>query len=185
MPSAYIPQPEQNTPPDQRYLTCGIQCSVEFIINKVYKNIRQVNDNQYTEAYNRFMSWKKSPNEIAVFTWYAYADVIIPRKYNTVFLIENPDNYVVSEFTITQCVFEGRLPVHEMAHGCKHLCILEFENGIPDIFKYLPDSVGQKWEILGLCDFENLEGIVSGRKKMLEEMLAERLAFEEEKKLRK
>ena len=114
-------------------------------------------------AYQRYMNWKKSANEIAVLTTYSYADVLLPKTYDTIFLCGKPSIVVHANYTLTQAIINGWTAVDRLHHGHKHVVIIQFHDVIPSICNSLPVfRVGQGWNVtsdLGFCNFQDYYAI--------------------------
>jgi len=114
-----------------------------------------------TEAYFKFINWKESKNEIALFTLYAYADFKIPKEFSCIFDLRNPEKYCESKIQLSQAIWEGWYPIDCIDHGHKHLAIFKFEDTIPEMIlelykenqKFL--SVPKDSLMLGICKFED------------------------------
>jgi len=116
---------------------------------------------QKDDLYYQFIDWQKKSNEIAVLTTYAFADIPLPKQFDTIFQIDNPDNYTDINYTVTQAVINGWTSIPEMGHGHEHILVLEFKVSVPDIFDLLSDLDETKPYMinkeLGFCskaDFE-------------------------------
>ena len=99
--------------------------------------IKRFADREKDAFYHRFITWKRTENEMAVFTLYAYADLSIPKSFDCIFRIDNPRAFVNVSCQLTQSIWEVWAPLGSIDHGHKHLVILEFENKVPDIFRFL------------------------------------------------
>lgn len=123
-------------------------------------------------AYYRFLSWTRKENQVAVFTINAYADFDIPKQFDCIFSYGNAEMYVEAKFELTQSIFEAWYPSDFIDHGHKHLCILTFENEIPEIIKSLHYETEKysnwPWDdsmILGLCQTADIQSIIDRQKK--------------------
>jgi hypothetical protein len=117
-------------------------------------------DRKKDDLYYAFIEWKKKATEIIALTMHAYADILLPKRFDIAFQIDNPDNYITGSFVINQAIINGWTSVHQIDHGHKHIVVIEFAETIPKIFNLLPSFDGtfdgNKPE-LGLCnqvDFE-------------------------------
>lgn len=117
--------------------------------------------------YEMFVKWIRQENEVAVFTTYAYADFPIPKHFNCIFNFENPEIYLQTNFVLTQSIWEGWYPIDYIDHGHKHLCILKFENKVPDLLKQLHYETEKysswTWDakkVLGLCQMKDIKSII-------------------------
>lgn len=136
------------------------------------ETVKRCNDKEKNVAYERFLNWTRQENEIAVFTTYAYADFDIPKKFNCIFHYDNPELYIQTNYTLTQSIFEGWYPTNFIDHGHKHLCILTFENSVPDVFNRMHYETEKysawTWDdknVLGLCQMEDIQNIIGRRHK--------------------
>ncbi len=108
-------------------------------------------------AFNRFINWKRAKSEISLSTLYAYADLDLPKSFDCIFNLENPSDFISTQFKITQSIFEGWYPINSVEHGHKHLCVFEFENEIPKIIYRLQVSSNKRLDLskrsikLGIC----------------------------------
>lgn len=116
---------------------------------------------------NKYLNWKRQPDEVALFSLYAYADLEIPLPFDCLFNIDNPKEYTTSKLIVTQSIFEGFYPADTISCGHKHTLICKFEDGIvPDIIKKLYVSNNKYSDRnyvgrfkLGLCDLRNFDSI--------------------------
>src|ERR1700754_1532970 len=156
-------QTEANTPPEGRYLK-GISVFMDRELSLLRSEVIDFMKNRTKDsAYQRYMHWKQATNEIAVLTTYAYADILLPKTYDTIFLYRQPEIVIHVPYTITQAVINGWTAVEQLDHGHKHVVIIQFQDGIPSICESLPAfRVGQRWDLttpLGFCNFQDYTAI--------------------------
>ena len=152
---------EIQTNPSARYLLCSHSVS-DKMLDKVKDQVKTfMVSKQKDELYSKFINWQKKNNEIAVLTLYAFADIPLPKQFDIVFQIDNPQNYTEINYSVTQGIFNGYISINELSQGHKHILILEFKDAVPDIFKILSDFDETKpytnHKELGFCtkaDFE-------------------------------
>lgn len=150
---------------DQRFLLANIIISdedLDILKNETlirYKNRPASFEKEYLDKY---LQWSKQANQIALFTLYTYAELEIPIHFNCLFNFNNPNEFSVSEFIVTQSIFEGFYPINKIERGCKHLLVCEFsENTIPEIInklsisKYKSSEVPQNQFDLGICNYSD------------------------------
>lgn len=136
--------------------------AIELIKKRVKKRLQPEHKG---ELYNKFINWNRKPDEIALFTYYSYADFKVPKQFNCLFNTNNPYEFIKTEFTLTQCLYEGFAPSNMIDHGHKHICILEFKNKIPEIVNELHITEGDHFTypdnkfMIGICNFNNLKAI--------------------------
>ena len=117
------------------------------------------------EAYFKYLNWKESEKEIALFTMYAYSDFKIPKEFSCIFDFRNPERYCESKMKLTQSIWEGWYPIDHIDHGHKHLTIFSFEEEIPKLILELHQekqkfsSVPKNSLMLGICQIEDYETI--------------------------
>lgn len=156
---------EEETPPYNRYLFAE-----EYLTDKVINiwkeetKIRCKNIEKGSAYYN-YMGWNRQHNEILVFTLYAYADFSVPKKFDIIFEIDNPGNYLHVEYELTQSIYEGWLPSNAIDDGHKHFTVFSFKSSIPKILNLL-HSGDQKFSTslpgqtrLGFCNAKDFDAI--------------------------
>ena len=113
--------------------------------------------------YYNFLDWQKKENEILVLTMYAFANIPIPQRFNIVFQVDNPDNFVETEYVITQAIINGWTSINQILRGHKHITVVEFANSIPDLCNLLSDfedhTNDNKKIHLGFCDKEHFQTV--------------------------
>jgi len=131
-------QTEANTPPESRYLK-GVSVFMARELLLLRSGVIDFMKNRTKDiAYQRYMQWEQATNEITVLTTYAYADIPLPKTYDTIFLYRQPENVIQLPYTITQAVINGWTAVEQLDHGHKHVVIIQFHDGIPLICECLP-----------------------------------------------
>lgn len=146
-----------------RYLLCNYSFSDKAIaIVKDYVKAFMA-DKEKNDKYFEFINWQKRNNEIVVLTMYAYGDVLLPKKYDTVFQIDKPTNFVHTDFIITQAVLNGWTGVNQICRGHKHICVIQFNKAVDNIFNlltYFDQKQPAKNNIqLGICDKKDFQEI--------------------------
>jgi hypothetical protein len=128
---------ENKVPINERFLTIDSYFLEETIDEiKAYLfagHVRVI----YQEGHDKFINWQPNSREIALLSMYAYADFEIPRAFNIIFELNNPDNFIEVDFTITQAIFNGWAAVDSVGHGNKHVIIVRFEAKISDFLNQL------------------------------------------------
>jgi hypothetical protein len=157
--------------PSERFLKAIMIFSDKKIESQKNEIIQICKDKEKDIAYEKFINWTRQENEVAIFTTYAYADFSIPKEFDCIFNISNPEIYITNKFTLTQSIFEGWIPIDFIDHGHKHLCVLTFENQIPEILNQLHYETENysTWVIntkegLGICRLSDLQSITDAIK---------------------
>lgn len=165
-------QTEEQAKPSERYLFADEYFSDKAIAIWQVKCIKRCKDKPRGHAYEKYVNWKRQDNEIAVFTLYAYADFAIPKKFDIIFQTAIPDNYITTEYELTQSIHEAWFPLDSVDHGHKHLCIFRFDGEVPGIFNLLHKanekfSTSPKRQFkLGFCnsqDFADIKRVIERR----------------------
>ncbi len=113
----------------------------------------------------KYLDWKKSENEIALFTMYAYADLKIPKEFSCIFDLKNPARMWTCKMTLTQSIWEGWYPIDYIEHGHKHLAIFKFEDKIPEIILELYEvknkdiNLPESYRTIGICQIKDYQKI--------------------------
>ncbi len=146
-----------------RYLLCNYSFS-DKMIGSVRADVKAfMADKEKDDKYYEFINWEKTENEIVVLTMYAYDDILLPKKYNIVFQIDKPSNFVNLDFTITQAIWNSWTGVNKISRGHKHICVIRFDKAVDNIFNLLtyfdPKRTVHDNIELGLCDKNDFEEI--------------------------
>ena len=146
-----------------RYLLCNYYFS-DNVIDRVKDDVKAfMADREKDDKYFEFINWQKNNNEIVVLTMYAYDDILLPKKYDIVFQIDKPTNFVHTDLTITQAVLNGWTSVNQISRGHKHICVIQFNKTTDSIFSLLthfdPKQPANNNIQLGFCDESDFEEI--------------------------
>jgi hypothetical protein len=158
---------EQECKPKERYLFTDELFSDESITIWQGECISRVKSRNMDkgECYDKFISWKRKDNEVALFTLYAYADFKIPKQFDCIFDLDNPARFELTDMVLTQSIYEGWYPIDSIEDGHKHLCIFEFKNKVSELVRGLHVATGKFSKIpkstlrLGICQSEDFEEI--------------------------
>jgi hypothetical protein len=95
------------------------------------------------------------PHSRICFVDFADADFGLPRRFDTVFDLADPDRHWTVEVEIVAVTQQWGIPLDLIPHGWKTICVLVFSHGVPEIIDSLP--VVDRWygafrHILGLCE---------------------------------
>lgn len=158
---------EKQCKQNQRYLFADEYFSDKVIDIWKSECLKRCEDKEKSSAYERYLSWTRQQNEIAVFTLYAYADLEIPKKFDIIFHTDDPKDFVRVEYELTQSIHEAWFPIDSVDHGHKHLCVFRFHKEPPDILKTLHEeyekfsTVPKGQRSLGFCNSSDLSAITT------------------------
>jgi len=107
---------------------------------------RSTND-EYDDAIHDFHHRKNYDNQLVVLTDIATEDWDMPIDFDFVFDFENPSDKMETKILVQHIVLERGLPVDYVERGFRHLMILEFPNGIPELVKSLVGFEDDKIEV--------------------------------------
>lgn len=158
-------QTEEQCKPNQRFLFAEEYLSDKAIGIWQTECIKRCKDKPKGQAYEKYINWTRKENEIAVYTLYAYADFDIPKKFDIIFHLDNPRDFIKIDFALTQSIREAWFPLDTVDDGYKHLCVFSFEKNVPEIFnvlhkgdeKFATSPKGQK--LLGFCNSKDFDEI--------------------------
>ncbi|MBS7253872.1 hypothetical protein [Flavobacterium branchiicola] len=162
---------EEDCKKNERFLFCDTYLSDKGIELSQKETIRRFTNRDKNELYQKYITWKKKDNEIIVFALYAYADLKLKKEFDCIFNYDNPDEFVLEKFILTQSIYEGWVPIDTVEDGHKHLLVFSFENEIPKIFfnlhkeETLRDTRPKIHTKLGLCNQKDFETISNHLKK--------------------
>ena len=162
---------EEECPKEGRYLFCDTYLSDIGIELSQKDVVKRFSNRNKDDLYSKYITWKRNSNEVIVFTMYAYANLKLNKEFDCIFNYDNPDEFVIEKFVITQSLYEGWAPIDTVEDGHKHLLILKFKSEIPEIiFKlHKEDTLGDTrpriHTKLGFCSKEDFETISKNIKK--------------------
>lgn len=87
------------------------------------------------------------------FVGYAYADLILPRRFGILFDLERPATGVKTDIIITAATQQFALRSGEITHGWQTICVIDFPRGVPAIVDEMPSV--HSWKNaprLGICE---------------------------------
>ncbi len=118
-----------------------------------------------------YYKWNKSDNEIIAYCGYGYCDMPIPKTYNCLFDLDNPDQPIEVNAEVKHSIWNGILPIDSIEHGHKIICIISFNDDLPDMVKRIPkwkyfESGKYRYGQFGLCDRQDLELIIAKNKRV-------------------
>jgi len=182
---AYLMQTEAECPARARYLHAdelytdgALQLLRAGCIRRYQKREKDAASETFVhwtrQAYNTFVQWTRQPNEVVVYTWYAYADLALPKRFDCIFHVDNPREHLLVSYLLTQSVIDlgGGFPISSVEHGHKHICVLTFEQEVPAIFQLLHRLEGNVSTMplrgafqLGFCQVADLPAITAARER--------------------
>lgn len=165
---------EEQCKPGQRFLFANEYFSDKAIAIWQSECVKRCKEKEKGNAYEKYVKWVRSKNEIAVFTLYAYADFSIPKAFDIIFHLDNPKQYLQIDYELTQSIHEAWFPLDTVEDGHKHLCIFSFDKTLPDILNTLhkgeemfsTSPKGQK--TLGFCNSKDFDAITKRIEKTIE-----------------
>lgn len=128
---------EEQCPSGERYLFAKEYFSDNALAIWQAECLKRCKNNPTGVAHEKYIHWKQKEHEIAVFTLYAYADFDIPKKFDIIFHLDDPADFIRVDYQLTQSIHEAWLPQDGVGHGHKHLCVFSFNQAPPDIFNTL------------------------------------------------
>jgi len=142
---------EQDCPRENRILPIFSSInSSELPTSELINN--WTNGKMDTPEIQSFLNWKKQENQIVTYNGYAYCDILIPKTYDFLIDLEDPNGGIETESTIKYALYNGVIPLSAIEHGHKTVCILEFSKEIPSRLNSLDsfESYSAKFRF-GLC----------------------------------
>jgi hypothetical protein len=95
-----------------------------------------------------------------LYTDYCSHHLQLPITFDTMVEANNPDDRMSTKVRIPYCVIDGWAAIDEIELGHHHLCLLQFEEGVPDIITNLPelnsDIFGQDRDIILFNQADNI-----------------------------
>jgi hypothetical protein len=93
-------------------------------------------------------------NSEVLFMSFAYADMPIGRTFDIAFPTGAPQSLTRTRCEVVAVTQQYAKPFDELPHGWKTICVVKFEEGIPDIIASLPVVNGwyENRYTVSLCD---------------------------------
>ncbi len=85
---------------------------------------------------------RPGPKERVCFVSFAYADLPLPKVFDTVFLRSDPRRACQTTCCIEAVTQQFAKPFDEVPHGWKTVCLLVFPDGVPALVDELPEVGG-------------------------------------------
>ncbi|MDI9342738.1 MAG: hypothetical protein QM534_19350 [Sediminibacterium sp.] len=167
-------QTEEQCKPNERFLFAEQYFSDKAIAILQSECIKRCKDKPKGQAYERYINWKRKENEIAIFTLYAYAGFDVPKKFDIIFHLDNPNDFLKIDYQLSQSVYEAWFPTDTIDDGHKHLCIFSFDKCLPEILNTLYQEDGKFSTLpkgqksLGFCHSKDFDEIKKRIEKTLE-----------------
>ncbi len=139
---------ETNTLIEQQFLMVFGRLGKELIQDLDDKIIERLRGGdriipEIRECVERYNDRERS-GETAIFTLYAYADISLGRRYETLWLRHNPSELLAADCVIEHILFEGWFPAPMIEHGHKHILFVRMAENVAG---RLP--VFNKWDQIG------------------------------------
>ncbi len=157
---------EKECPREDRLL--AIHCLFPFeqlpkreAIEKMVKGKKGIN----IEVIQNYLNWKPKDNQLIVYTGYGYCDLTVPKNYNYLINVQHLNKSKPVNSEVVFAIWNGWLPLETVEHGHKTICVIEFQDGIPDELTGLTEF--DKWSKsttnldFGLCNEKDAELITT------------------------
>ena len=97
------------------------------------------------------------------FVSFSYADLPIPKRFDLVFDLLNPNRAERAEVVIAAATQQFATPVDMLDHGWKTICVIAFPGGVPLLVDEMPtvDSWYESDVNLGLCEASCFTAVVA------------------------
>ena len=112
------------------------------------------------------------PNRRVCFVGYAYSDLALPKEFDTLFRMERGEGGFRKHFAtavdswvvIVAATQQFAAAWHELPHGWKTVCVIEFPAGVPAMIDELPtvDGWHESRQSVVLCGGETLQAMQQG-----------------------
>ena len=116
----------------------------------------------YADILENYYNWTLGENEVIIYTGYGYCDVSIPKTYDYLIFFKALEKNCRVSATVKFAFFNGRIPMDTIAHGHHTYCVIEFEGGLPEALKHIPNwsQIHHDYRNIGLCDKKDAELII-------------------------
>jgi len=153
---------EKDCPQEDRLLAINCRFPVTELprqesIQKMVQNKNGIN----RRIIEDYLDWIPSNNQLIAYTGYGYCDLSIPKTYNYFIDLKDPNKSRPIHTRVIFAIWNGHLPLDKIEHGHKTICVIEFQNGIPNELTGLvgmSEYANTKTSLrFGLCNKDDLE----------------------------
>lgn len=163
---------EKNCPREERELPIIAHVPEEILPTKdSVSAVIKGKQGFHLDAIDSFFTWRKAENELVVYCGYGYCDTPIPKSYNRLIISDDAENSIITQATVQHVIWNGILPLHMIEHGHKIICIISFDEGIPNELNSLTDWEDfqhgtYQYDKFGLCDNNDAEAIMRKKRRL-------------------
>lgn len=124
-----------------RFLSFLSSESIELLKEQIRRTLR---NQEKDELFDLFMSWRKKENEIMLYSDFSPSFFDLPASFDSFSLSDLLTESIEVEVIILYCLFNGWAPINKIEEGHRSVCLLQFGNKVPDLFKSLPEVNSKK-----------------------------------------
>ena len=110
--------------------------TLELLKEQVFRTLR---DQEKDNLFEQFMKWKGKDNEIMLYADYSIIDFKLPCTFDSLTQVEFKKNITKVKVVVPFSILNGWAAINKIERGHKHVCLLQFEQEIPQIIKDLPE----------------------------------------------
>lgn len=110
--------------------------TLEMLKEQVYLTLR---DQEKDPLFEAFMKWQRKDNEIMLYSDYCLLGFDLPASFDSIAHVNKPDNRIGVNVIIPYSILNGWAAINKIEKGHRHVCLLQFDNKVPEIIKDLPE----------------------------------------------
>ena len=110
--------------------------TLELLKEQVYRTLR---DQEKDSLFEQFMKWQGKDNEIMLYANYSLTGFDLPVNFDSITQVAFPDNRTDVKIVIPYSIINGWAPINKIGRGHRHVCLLQFDDEVPEIIKGLPE----------------------------------------------
>lgn len=124
-----------------RFLSLLSNETLELLKEQVYRTLR---DQEKDDLFEQFMRWQKKENEIMLYSDYSSMSFDLPANFDSILKCPLPVYRIDVKVAIPYSILNGWAAINKIEKGHRNVCLLHFEDKVPDIINDLPEVNSKK-----------------------------------------
>jgi hypothetical protein len=119
-----------------RFLSYLSNETLELLKEQVYRTLR---DQEKDDLFEQFMNWQRKENEIMLYSDYSSVSLDLPANFDSIAQTPLSVDIIDVKVVIPYSLINGWAAINKIEKGHRNICLLQFDDKIPDIIKDLTE----------------------------------------------
>jgi hypothetical protein len=124
-----------------RFLSFLSNETLELLKEQVYRTLR---DQEKDDLFEQFMRWQRKENEIMLYSDYSSISLDLPVNFDSILQSTLSVDRIDVKVVIPYSILNGWAAISKIEKGHRNVCLLQFDEKVPDIIKDLPEVNSKK-----------------------------------------